>query len=156
MDLLSRLWTGKLVSHRGPHYRVSGPEWSAICYPPPEQRPRIPVWVGGTWPRKRPAERAAHWDGYLPLSSDRPWTVGNTAAAAHRLATLRTSEKAIDLVVPGVTDGAGKSRHDNHMAHEAAGATTWWIESIEPWRFGWAEGQRWPLDQMRERIDAGP
>jgi hypothetical protein len=88
------------------------------------------------------------------LSPDGPWTVDHTAAAADRLATL-TGEKTIDLVVSGVTDGTATSRHDTHRAHETAGAT-WWIESIEPWRFGWGEGQRWPLDQMSERIHAGP
>lgn len=155
LDLLAELWTGELVSHRGEHYRVAGPDWSAICYPPPEQQPRIPVWVGGTWPRKRPLKRAARWDGYFPLSSDGPWTVDDTAAAAHRLAALSTGQGATDLVVSGVSDGADESRRDVHQAHQAAGAT-WWIESIEPWRFGWAEGQRWPLDQMRERIGAGP
>jgi alkanesulfonate monooxygenase SsuD/methylene tetrahydromethanopterin reductase-like flavin-dependent oxidoreductase (luciferase family) len=155
LELLTRLWTGELVSHRGSHYRVSGPEWSAICYPPPVQRPRIPVWVGGTWPRRRPIERAARWDGYFPISSKGPWTLGDTTAAALRLQTLRTSETPIELVVPGASDGTDESRHDSHAAHEAAGAT-WWIESVEPWRFGWTEGKRWPLEQMRERIDAGP
>ena len=155
LDLLTRLWTGELVSHQGPHYRVAGPEWSAICYPPPVQRPRIPVWVGGTWPRKRPVERAARWDGYQPMSADGPWTVADTTAAANRLAGLRTTDKPIDLVVSGATDGTDEGRHDIHRAHEAAGAT-WWLESVEPWRYGWDLGQRWPLDQMRERINAGP
>jgi alkanesulfonate monooxygenase SsuD/methylene tetrahydromethanopterin reductase-like flavin-dependent oxidoreductase (luciferase family) len=155
LDLLTRLWTGEPVSHQGRHYRVAGPEWSAICYPPPEQQPRIPVWVGGTWPRKRPLERAARWDGYVPMASEGHWTVEETAAAAHQLATLRPGQEATDLVVSGVSDATDKNRHNTHEEHAAAGAT-WWIESIEPWRFGWTAGPRWPLDMMRDRIEAGP
>jgi alkanesulfonate monooxygenase SsuD/methylene tetrahydromethanopterin reductase-like flavin-dependent oxidoreductase (luciferase family) len=154
LGLLTRLWTGEPVAHRGAHYQVAGPDWSAICYPPPEQQPRIPVWVGGTWPRKLPTERAARWDGFVPISSDGPWTVDHTADAAHGLEALRPSASPIDLVVSGVSDATDESRLDNHRAHEAAGAT-WWIESVEPWRFGWTEGRRWPLDQMQERINAG-
>jgi hypothetical protein len=29
--------------------------------PPPIQRPRIPLWVGGQWPRSGPIDRALRW-----------------------------------------------------------------------------------------------
>src|SRR3954470_12485077 len=35
LELLDRLWTGEPVRHSGRHYRVAGPDWSAVCYPPP-------------------------------------------------------------------------------------------------------------------------
>src|SRR5204862_497286 len=38
--------------------------------PPPVQRPRPPVWVGGFWPHRRPMCRAARWDGAVPLFLD--------------------------------------------------------------------------------------
>jgi hypothetical protein len=35
-------------------------------------RPRIPVWVGGEWPYRRPVERALRWDGYFPTGLPGP------------------------------------------------------------------------------------
>ena len=43
--------------------------WDGEFEPPPVQQPRIPVWVAGRWPKRRPLARAARWDGLLP---DRP------------------------------------------------------------------------------------
>ncbi len=35
--------------------------WSGDFEPVPVQRPRIPVWVAGGWPYRRPVERALRW-----------------------------------------------------------------------------------------------
>jgi alkanesulfonate monooxygenase SsuD/methylene tetrahydromethanopterin reductase-like flavin-dependent oxidoreductase (luciferase family) len=32
----------------------------------PEQEPRPPILLGGTWPATSPVDRAARWDGYMP------------------------------------------------------------------------------------------
>ena len=40
-----------------------------------EPRPvngRIPIWVGGRWPRKKPLARAARWDGFFPVETESP------------------------------------------------------------------------------------
>ena len=62
------------VSFHGTHYDVE-----AGMRPLPVQRPRIPIWVGGKAPHKRPLERARRWDGFIrptttssPPSSSRP------------------------------------------------------------------------------------
>ena len=37
-----------------------------------EPRPvhgRIPVWVGGRWPRKKPLRAGARWQGYFPVET---------------------------------------------------------------------------------------
>src|SRR5206468_2795756 len=63
LQIVTGLWSGKRFSFRGKHYHV-GP---SIFLPTPKQRPRIPIWVGGSWPRQGPFNRAARWDGVLPL-----------------------------------------------------------------------------------------
>jgi alkanesulfonate monooxygenase SsuD/methylene tetrahydromethanopterin reductase-like flavin-dependent oxidoreductase (luciferase family) len=156
LDLLDRLWTGEPVRHEGTHYRVAGPEWSGICYPPPVQRPRIPVWVGGTWPgSRRPFERAARWDGVVPMRQDGRWEVADTAAVAARVRSLRGDTGPFDVAVPGESDAGEERRTERFEEHEQAGAT-WWVEAVHPWRFGWTDGGRWPHAAMQERIDAGP
>src|SRR3712207_3696626 len=120
LALLDRLWTGEPVHHEGRHYRAAGPEWSARCYPPPVQRPRIPVWVGGTWPGTKPFVRAARWDGVVPMRLDGRWDVTDTAAVAERMGTLRTEEAPFDLAIPGESDGGDDARLQIHAAHHRA------------------------------------
>jgi alkanesulfonate monooxygenase SsuD/methylene tetrahydromethanopterin reductase-like flavin-dependent oxidoreductase (luciferase family) len=154
LALLDRLWTGEPVHHEGRHYRTAGPDWSAICYPPPLQRPRIPVWVGGTWPGSKPFVRAARWDGVVPMRTDGRWEVSDTAAVAERMRILRDEPGPFDLAVPGESDGTEPGRADRHAQHAEAGAT-WWIEAIHPWRDDLPAGLPWPA-AARHRIDTGP
>ena len=155
LSLLDRLWTGEPVRHVGTHYRLDGPDWAARCYPPPVQQPRIPVWVGGTWPGTRPFRRAAAWDGVVPMRLDGQWEVADTAAVRARVQAYRTSDRPFDVAVPGESDPATASRHAVFAAHEEAGAT-WWVEAVHPWRYGWTDGAPWPLAALHERILAGP
>jgi alkanesulfonate monooxygenase SsuD/methylene tetrahydromethanopterin reductase-like flavin-dependent oxidoreductase (luciferase family) len=46
--------------------------WAGEFEPRPVQRPRIPVWVAGRWPNRRPMRRAAAWDGYFPIDLPGP------------------------------------------------------------------------------------
>jgi alkanesulfonate monooxygenase SsuD/methylene tetrahydromethanopterin reductase-like flavin-dependent oxidoreductase (luciferase family) len=63
LDLLERYWSGEPVTHHGRHYDAE----EVTLRPPPVQRPRVPVWVGGYWPNRPPMRRAARWDGAVPL-----------------------------------------------------------------------------------------
>jgi alkanesulfonate monooxygenase SsuD/methylene tetrahydromethanopterin reductase-like flavin-dependent oxidoreductase (luciferase family) len=158
LHLLDRLWTGEPVRHEGRSYRAAGPEWSAVCFPPPVQRPRIPVWVGGTWPGTRPFIRAARWDGVVPMRADGPWEVADTRAVTERVRGLRAGAPdgaPFDVAVPGETEPDDDRRAERFGEHADAGAT-WWVEAVHPWRYGWADGAPWPLAAMRDRILAGP
>lgn len=61
LDLMARLWSGETVSHVGDHYRLD----EVALLPTPVQRPRIPIVVGGIWPRKPAVRRGARWDGIM-------------------------------------------------------------------------------------------
>jgi alkanesulfonate monooxygenase SsuD/methylene tetrahydromethanopterin reductase-like flavin-dependent oxidoreductase (luciferase family) len=63
LDLLDRYWSGEPVTHEGRHYQAR----DVTLLPRPVQRPRVPVWIGGFWPHRRPMRRAARWDGPIPL-----------------------------------------------------------------------------------------
>jgi alkanesulfonate monooxygenase SsuD/methylene tetrahydromethanopterin reductase-like flavin-dependent oxidoreductase (luciferase family) len=155
LELLDRLWSGEQVRHEGPAYRVAGPDWGAICHPPPLQRPRIPVWVGGTWPTAgRPFERAARWDGVVPMRADGKWEVDDTTGVAERMRSLRNGGGPFDLAVPVESRGDDPGRRELQDAHARAGAT-WWVEPVHPWREDLARDVPWAR-AARARIDAGP
>ena len=46
--------------------------WAGEFRPVPVQRPRIPVWVAGEWPNRRPVRRALRWDGLFPVGVPGP------------------------------------------------------------------------------------
>jgi alkanesulfonate monooxygenase SsuD/methylene tetrahydromethanopterin reductase-like flavin-dependent oxidoreductase (luciferase family) len=155
LQLLTQLWAGEPVRHEGRFYTVAGPEWAAVCYPPPVQQPRIPIWVGGSWPGTRPFVRAAQWDGVVPMRVDGDWTVADTAAVAKRIRELRVGGSPFDIAIPSESSPEDPRRIEVRRQHSAAGAT-WWIEAVHPWRCGWPDSRSWPLTAMRDRIIAGP
>src|ERR1700733_13883317 len=46
--------------------------WEGEFEPRPLQRPRIPIWVAGRWPNRRPLTRAATWGGLFPIELPGP------------------------------------------------------------------------------------
>lgn len=94
--------------------------WGGGFEPVPVQRPRIPVWVAGRWPKRRPLERAARWDGFFPIELPDPEALAELAEA---LGQLRGNRDGYDLVIehpPGADPGPW----------EAAGAT-WCLTSFD-------------------------
>ena len=63
LEALNLLWSGEPVTFPGDHVRTD----DVVFLPTPVQRPRVPIWVGGVWPPRRPMRRAARWDGAVPI-----------------------------------------------------------------------------------------
>lgn len=65
--LLTAMWSGEPVTHRGAAYQVD----DVTVLPRPVQLPRIPLWFaarGGSG--MRPVRRAARYDGMVPIEAD--------------------------------------------------------------------------------------
>jgi alkanesulfonate monooxygenase SsuD/methylene tetrahydromethanopterin reductase-like flavin-dependent oxidoreductase (luciferase family) len=167
LELMTELWTGQPVSHAGRFYLFHGdggprdPTHGPTPFlPAPLQLPRIPIWVGGTWPRKRPFRRAARWDGAVPISAGAGFgeymTVPETRDLVAYVQSHRSSETPCEMVIGGHTT-AQDAATDRALveAHAEAGAT-WWLEDLSPWPFGWSWNGPWPIEAMRARINAGP
>jgi alkanesulfonate monooxygenase SsuD/methylene tetrahydromethanopterin reductase-like flavin-dependent oxidoreductase (luciferase family) len=92
--------------------------WSGGFEPPPLQQPRIPIWVAGRWPKRKPVLRAARWDGFFPIDLDGPEQLAVLVKELHAM-----REGPCDIVVtnPPGTDPA---------PWEAAGAT-WCLTGFE-------------------------
>ena len=146
LAILTGLWSGKNFSFEGEHYKVRDTQF----LPTAVQKPRIPIWVAGTWPRKKPFLRAARYDGTVPMGGDieKPLTPSDIRAIAEFIAQHRESDAPFDLVVSGETPSDDPARaRDFVAAYEEAGAT-WYLESTLPWKQ--------PFDDFRRRIAAGP
>ncbi len=144
LQVLCGLWTGEPFTFQGKHYQVS----SARFLPKPVQGPRIPIWVGGYWPNRRPFRRAARWDGVRPAKvNEAPLTPDDIREIAAYVKAHRTSSDAFDLVMYGLTPSNPKKGAKIVQPFMEAGAT-WWVDGIGDYR-GSYKG-------MKERIRNGP
>jgi hypothetical protein len=117
------------------------------------QEPRIPVWVGGYWPHRSAFRRAARWDGVFPVSklteeTGEPMPIEELQAILEFVRPLRGgSLDGFDVVLSGGTPADPEEAVTILAPYEAAGVT-WWCEGLNGWRG--------PLDEMEERLRAGP
>src|SRR5580693_9731240 len=110
--------------------------WAGGFQPVPVQQPRIPVWVAGEWPHRRPVQRALRWDGIFPTHLPGP---AELAELVGEISQARPAGDPFDVVVdlpPG----------DNPDPWARAGAT-WSVTDV---------GNHPGLARMREVIEAGP
>jgi alkanesulfonate monooxygenase SsuD/methylene tetrahydromethanopterin reductase-like flavin-dependent oxidoreductase (luciferase family) len=108
--------------------------WGGEFEPRPVQQPRIPVWVAGRWPKRRPLARALEWDGFFPIELPGPEAL---AELAGEIAEKRSGP--FDLVVE---IDAG----EDALPWAQAGAT--WVLT------GFDRQPR--VAEVRGAIDAGP
>jgi alkanesulfonate monooxygenase SsuD/methylene tetrahydromethanopterin reductase-like flavin-dependent oxidoreductase (luciferase family) len=73
--------------------------WDGEFEPAPLQQPRIPVWVAGRWPKRRPVRRAIRWDGLFPIELPGPEAVAELAAeiAAQRPAVAGPFDLVVEI-----------------------------------------------------------
>jgi probable F420-dependent oxidoreductase len=150
LQVLAGLWSGERFSFQGKHYQVT----NARFLPTPFQ-PRIPIWVGGFWPKKAPMRRAARWDGAYPLFNvwQDPAKLDAFKEAVAFLWEQKPTAQPFDILAVGSTQSSRDV--DAPRLYQEAGAT-WWMEAIDPWDFGWPDRGPWPIEAMRQRVRLGP
>jgi len=138
LEIVAGLWKGKPFSLAGKHYKVD----KMTMLPRPLQKPRVPIWVVGVWPKEKSMRRAVNWDGVImqkygaaPGDKDRPEDV---RALKEYVSAMRTRKSPFDIAVQLFSEGAkqagpkgaGKDRsraRDEAAALADAGAT-WLME----------------------------
>jgi alkanesulfonate monooxygenase SsuD/methylene tetrahydromethanopterin reductase-like flavin-dependent oxidoreductase (luciferase family) len=133
LDLLAGLMSGQPFSYQGTHYQVN----NVTFYPKPTQTPRIPIWLGGFWPRQAPALRAARWDGFCPAKL--PDASGDASIQPTDIRSIKTfitqhrsSPTPFDIVAGGSSPSDDPVKAREHVeAYSKAGAT-WWVEFVLP------------------------
>ncbi|MBI3958780.1 MAG: LLM class flavin-dependent oxidoreductase [Chloroflexi bacterium] len=143
LAILDGLWTGEPFDFRGKHYQVNAVRF----LPRPVQSPRIPVWIAGFWPNRRPFRRAAQWDG-LYVGTEK--VTGEVLAPAELKEVIvyvtahRERADPIDIAFAGKTPSNPEEGFARVQPYIEAGAT-WWLEGI------WG-----PFAKGQERIRNGP
>jgi alkanesulfonate monooxygenase SsuD/methylene tetrahydromethanopterin reductase-like flavin-dependent oxidoreductase (luciferase family) len=148
LDVITGLWSGEPFAYEGRHFQVR----QTVFLPTPVQRPRIPVWVAGRWPNRRPFERAARWDGVFPTHRDVGMNDLIPLDELRRIIRFTQDARgdrpgAFDVVMEGTTPPDPAQGASIAEPYAQVGLT-WWVE-----RIGWWRGS---VDEMRVRVAAGP
>jgi probable F420-dependent oxidoreductase len=144
LEVVVGLWSSRPFSFEGRYFALREVEF----HPAPVQSPRVPIWVGGIWPNRRPFRRAAQWDGAFPL------TRGTTLPTPDELREIRTyvlahrrEPRPIEIITAGST-ATSAPEMCKHVQEAARAGATWWLEWLEP--------ARGSLCELRTRVREGP
>jgi len=144
LEVITALWSGEQVNYKGIYYNVS----EVTFQPNPLQRPRIPVWIGGSSPGA--LRRAARWDGWVPA--------GPAPSAGFPGLSVDEVEDKLSVIMEHRTTGApfdvcyglewpDDSKELRTLADNAESAgVTWLLDSI----FGLKYSGEEALDRVRK------
>jgi alkanesulfonate monooxygenase SsuD/methylene tetrahydromethanopterin reductase-like flavin-dependent oxidoreductase (luciferase family) len=148
LAILAGLWTGEPFEFSGKHYSVARTRF----LPATVQRPRPPLIVAGTWPRKGPLARAARWDGYFPLKlgpdggDADPITPGEISEMRVTLEAMREGRPAEIVVAEELM--SSEPRDPVRLREFAAAGVTWYMEGLSTRHVG--------FDVVMDAIRRGP
>jgi hypothetical protein len=151
LEIIDGLWSGKPFRYSGKHNQMK----TMTFKPRPVQRPRIPIWVVGAWPRPKSMRRVLKYDGLIPVIKKANGSHGEITPEKIRemkdfVLKNRTIQgnqrKHFDIVNDGMTPINQKRAKEIVEPFADAGAT-WWMETM------WGTKQ---IQDVRERIRGGP
>ncbi|MFX1283026.1 MAG: LLM class flavin-dependent oxidoreductase [Promethearchaeota archaeon] len=129
LDILTGLWTGEPFSYQGQFFQINEVKF----IPKPVQKP-IPIWVGGTWPNKKPFRRAAKFNGIFPIREgfEEPLWTDDIKEIIKYIKLHRKTSEPFDVIHPVVTSA---KKEENQWIYDYIDAgVTWIVECIYPGR----------------------
>jgi hypothetical protein len=131
LDILTGLWSGQPFRYQGAHYQVD----EMTFLPPPVQRPRIPIWVVGAWPRKPSMQRVLRCDGVIATEMNEDGSFAQpTPEDIRDMKTFIDEQRSLmtpfDIVVEGETSGDDRVQAGTVVQPFAAAGATWWVEGV--------------------------
>jgi alkanesulfonate monooxygenase SsuD/methylene tetrahydromethanopterin reductase-like flavin-dependent oxidoreductase (luciferase family) len=144
LEVLTGLWSGKPFSFEGKHYRVDDVEF----LPRPVQEPRIPIWVAGTWPHKKPFRRAAQWDGVASQAERGGLKPTDYRDIVRYIRQYRESDAPFDVIRPSPLPAGEAHRIAETIGEYEEAGVTWWMVPFED--------DMGTLDELHSFVRKGP
>ncbi len=156
IDLIAGVWEGRL-SFEGKHYNIDLAERADLARAGAAvQKPRIPIWVVGAWPRPKSMRRVLRCDGLLPNCMDsngfRETTPDDIRAMIAWLDAHSGRRPGFDVVMEGETPADDPAKAADIVRPWAEAGCTWWLDAR--WAMPHDSDDR--MNQVRERLAAGP
>ena len=149
LEVLTRLWSGETVSFQGRHYRVD----QVAFQPTPVQRPRIPIWVAGAWPRRArcagpPASTAAPRSSSTPTASWSPSDPGDVRGLLEVVAPVPDVRRRRSTCWWAGPPPRTRRPPATMLDPLAEAGMTWWQETVDP--------RQTDLAAFRRQVRRGP
>jgi alkanesulfonate monooxygenase SsuD/methylene tetrahydromethanopterin reductase-like flavin-dependent oxidoreductase (luciferase family) len=147
LDIMLGLWTGQPFGFDGRHYHLD----EMTFRPTPVRQPRIPIWVAGMWPNRRPFRRAARFDGVFPIKAGEDMPMLQPSELGEIVEYVdqhREGDGPFEIVT--YADLPGDANRAAELVEEWSEFGATWIH-IGPGDFGME-----PIDSFRARIRNGP
>lgn len=135
IDILTQMHQSKQFDYLGRHYQVRLSRMDSMHYPPPTvQKPHVPIWIPGVWPRMKSMRRALKCNGLLPQKMDGEGKfVEVTPADLRQMKAYfdanRDPAVPFDYVVEGQLAGLHPIARRERLTEWRESGITWWIES---------------------------
>jgi len=154
LAIITGLWSAQKFSFQGKHYQLK----EVVFRPTPVQQPRIPIWVGGYWPRKAPFRRAARFDGVVPGKVEGMLTPEDWREMLAFIASQRKATTPYDAVHGELLpDDSAQARR--RVQEFADAGVTWWVQPVDPfsydnnWEKPWTAAE---TERMLRLVRQGP
>ncbi|MHA1911785.1 MAG: LLM class flavin-dependent oxidoreductase [Candidatus Kariarchaeaceae archaeon] len=144
LEILTGLWSGEVFKFKGKHYSIK-----EVKFLPKPFQSKIPIWVGGTWPNKKPFIRASKWAGVIPLKVGFKdfLTIDDISAIQKLVNKNRSSDTPFDVAYIGFSPGKAPEKNKETIKSFNQTGVNWWLESI-----GW----RGSFQETKDLISQGP
>jgi alkanesulfonate monooxygenase SsuD/methylene tetrahydromethanopterin reductase-like flavin-dependent oxidoreductase (luciferase family) len=151
IDIIAGLHEGRL-RFEGKHYQVNLEARDHEGSGTPVQRPHVPIWVVGVWPREKSMRRVLRCDGLVPATMRGPGEV-TPDDIREMIAWLRErggAGEGFDVIMDGETPAGEPDSAAMQVSAWADAGCTWWLET------------RWMLSKeerrsgVEARLRAGP
>ena len=147
LEIVEGLSKGKPFKFSGKHYSVD----NLTMRPAPVQKPRVPTWVVGVWPKEKSMQRAIKWDGIIPQKyrgtpMDRP-TPEDIRAISEYATARRPRKSTFDIIVGGSTPVKSPKKAAQQIQPFIDAGATWW------WEMMWGASD---AKSLSARIRKGP
>ena len=132
LEIINGLWRGKPYSFSGEQFTVQ----KMTQLPRPVQKPRIPLWVVGVWPKSKSVNRALRWDGiivqaYREDKNKMPVTTPDDIRAIKQYVDTQRQKKApFDIITGGATPGKNRKKAAAIVQPFLAAGATWWLDDL--------------------------
>jgi alkanesulfonate monooxygenase SsuD/methylene tetrahydromethanopterin reductase-like flavin-dependent oxidoreductase (luciferase family) len=130
LEIINGLQSGEVFRFSGKYYQIG----RTVFAPKPVQQPRVPVWVAGKWPNPKPFQRAARWDGVVPIHRSRDFRLqlplDEVQDIMRFIQQYRVADTPFDFCLQAVLPAKKLSEDKTIVSSYAEIGVTWWIEYI--------------------------
>jgi alkanesulfonate monooxygenase SsuD/methylene tetrahydromethanopterin reductase-like flavin-dependent oxidoreductase (luciferase family) len=146
LEVLLGFLSGNDFSYEGDYYKIRN-----VKFKPAPLDGKIPIWVAGMWPNKKPFLRASKFDGVFPIHAD--WPQNLTIEDVRKIKNLvfknRPNSDRYDIIIAGETPSNTAEGITIVEPYKKVGVT-WWCEHINLFRFKNSK------EKMLKRVRWGP